>query len=152
MRFAKGSLLQLVAWADESRFPELVARVKQNAETLAPKSEQVLRWILRLRRYWFYTIPQVRKNPCLFFSMIILAFEQAAGREVEVNVTVSMDPQHLEKGGHCWITRNRIILYPLRGDEHDEGEMVGEKDGIRYYIRHPLREPVSGKEGLVCRT
>ena len=122
-------------------FPEFVNYVQNHSDVFSPSSLEDLKWILGHRGLWVILNQAVRKNSCLYLSMMLYSYEIHNGRTADVNVTYSMDTQNLGTGGHCWITRDDELLIPMPGDEADFGERIAQQGDVHYWVRMAIRLP-----------
>lgn len=113
--------------------PELVRTVESQCCSLAPADLAGLQRIIKRRRFWRFVHAAVRKNPCLYFSMLVFAFEISRGRSVEVNVRLATN--HCDaKDGHCWISRDGEALYEPAGAADAHGQMfLARRDRLVYW-------------------
>jgi len=82
-----------------------------------------------------------RRQPCLYYTLLCLAFEVASKRDIEVNVCVSVDGL-VTTDAHCWLTRNGQPVYTAPGhDERGYGERLHTKGRITYWLRKARVEP-----------
>jgi hypothetical protein len=115
--------------------PDLVDAVDAECAELAPSGKWGMRWLKWCWPLWKILHGGVRQHPCLYFSLLAMAYEKKAGRDGEVNVGLSTD-QFDATDGHCWLTRGGNILYGMRGPSPTEyGECLGRRGHVVYWWR-----------------
>ena len=124
------------------QLPELVQAVQAECLDLAPAGRLGM---IELRLSWpllKLLHPAARRNPCLYLTMLALAFESAAGRPVEVNVALSDGSKPDSAEGHCWLTRQGRPLHGLGGPACDcEAAHLGRSGSVVYWWRKARLAP-----------
>jgi len=126
------SLMRIRRWHRSCTMAEMVEAVEASARDLAPAGEREMRAVLKDWWFWRHSFLGIYRNPCLYFSMLALAYELANGREAEVNVWLSTGI--LGDRGHCWITRDGQMLYDRdRTAVPATAERLGRRGRIVYW-------------------
>jgi len=110
----------------------MVEAVEAAAKDLAPAGEREMGAVVRHWWFWCHSFLRIHRNPCLYFSMLALAYELANGRQAEVNVWLSTGL--VREQGHCWLTRDGRILYDRdRKAVPATAECLGRRGRIVYW-------------------
>ncbi len=120
---------------------EAAEEIRRNPRLYAATSQSENDWILGRRQLWLRLSRSVSQQPCLYMTLLQYAFLTSKNECVELNVCVSVDRRELGQGGHCWITRNGDLVHELPGDGVPRGELIAEKDGLRFWVREAIRVP-----------
>jgi len=122
-------------------FPQLVECVEKDCVHTAPCHRDHIDFLLRHRRLWMVH-RGFRKQPCLYNTLLCLAFEIMSNNDLDVNVYISVDGL-VRKDAHCWLTRNGLPVYMTKGsNETNSGEFLCKKGRIKYWIRNAKVEPL----------
>ena len=97
---------------EKSSFLEIVEAVRADSDHFIPPWPNGIRDVVNnlslLKRFH----SGLRKNPCLYLSMLVIAEELKAERPIEVNVGISAEDINTTTG-HCWISRDGSEIYPF---------------------------------------
>jgi len=123
------------------QLPELAEAVRSECRRLAPAG---LLGMLQLRLGWPWLRmrhPAAQRNPCLYITMLCLAFESAAGRRAEVNVLLA-DGQDGAVDGHCWLTWQGKVLHGTKEPGGDcEPALPARQGSVVYWWRGGASAP-----------
>lgn len=124
-------------------FGEIVDEVKREHMSYAPTWPGGIKYVVENLRLVKLFHRGIRKHPCLFLSMLVLAEETKNGSQVDVNV--GLYARELSSTtGHCWVSRDNTELHPLSSSSsrpHDWEELA-RKDGIVYWWSKSMESPI----------
>lgn len=129
---------------------ELFQEVARRRDEIRMRTREELLWMLRLWRLWRLLLPCVRRQSCLYRSLLTYAHEVGRNHPIEVNVVMSLSGGKARSIGHMWLTRNGVPIGPPgRDTDGSRGRvLLAQRNAVRFWIEQPAQQSTSQGTGL----